>query len=327
MNEFALIDLIQSTCALHRPDVRIGIGDDAAAIDVPEGHELLICTDTLVAGRHFPINSRAEDIGWKSLAVNLSDLAAMGGTPAFALLALCLPDPDEAWVRAFARGFSELASRHNVALIGGDTTRGPLTITVTALGFAPRGMALRRGGAKVGDVIVVTGALGAAAAGLHYLGLRPECGRAYRLDPNRFDHQCVSALDRPVPQIAQGIALRDYASSAIDISDGLAADLGHVLRLSDTGADIELGLLPGWQALCEVLAVEQATRLVLSGGDDYVLLATVPPNRLQAAELAVKSTGAVLCAIGHVSAEPGLRIRDLQGNLIHIEKAGWDHFA
>ena len=327
MNEFALIDLIQSTCALHRPDVRIGIGDDAAAIDVPDGHELLICTDTLVAGRHFPINTRAEDIGWKSLAVNLSDLAAMGATPAFALMALSLPDADETWVRAFARGFSDLAIMHNVALIGGDTTRGPLSVTVTALGFAPRGRALRRGGAQVDDVIVVTGALGAAAAGLHFLGLRPECGRAYRLDPNRFDHQCVTALDRPVPQIAQGMALRDVASSAIDISDGLAADLGHVLRLSGTGADIELGLVPGWQALCETLTVELATRLVLSGGDDYVVLATVPPIRLQEAELAVKNTGAVLSAIGRVSAQPGLRIRDQQGNLIDVDQAGWDHFA
>lgn len=327
MNEFELIDLIRAECALQRPDVRIGIGDDAAAVEVPPGCELVVCTDTLVAGRHFPLNTRPEDIGWKVLAVNLSDLAAMGATPAFALLALCLPDADANWVRAFARGFAELSAQHRIALIGGDTTRGPMTITVTALGFVPIGKALKRSGAMVGDVIAVCGDLGAAAAGLRYLDTHPDCGRAYRLQRHRTEHQWVDRLDRPLPQVEQGIMLRDIASSAIDISDGLVADLGHVLRASGVGADIQLATIPGFESIREHIDADVAARLVLSGGDDYALLVTMPQNAFEQARSALIASGSSLTAIGLISSEPGLRIIDANGNSVQCDNAGWDHFA
>lgn len=327
MNEFALIDLIRSECAIQRSDVLLGIGDDAASIQVPRGHELLVCTDTLIAGRHFPINTRPEHIGWKSLAVNLSDLAAMGAEPAFALLALSLPESDEVWVRAFAAGFAELAAQHGVALIGGDTTRGALSVTVTAMGFSPRGKVLKRSGARPGDAIAVCGELGRAAAGLQYLKGHPDCGRAYRLDPHRLGHQWIRHLDRPLPQIAQGIALRDYASSGIDISDGLVADLGHILKQSHAGADVTLASIPGWGALSEELGPDLATQHVLSGGDDYVLLVTIAPELWEAARAAVGNTGAELHRIGQVSEDSGVRIRDGAGTLIVPTVSGWDHFA
>lgn len=327
MNEFALIDLIRSECALQRDDVLLGIGDDAATVKVPAGHELVVCTDTLIAGRHFPLNTRPEHIGWKALAVNLSDLAAMGAEPAFALLALSLPAADTAWMTAFARGFSELATQHRVALIGGDTTRGALSITVTALGFVPPGRALRRTGAQSGDTIAVCGDIGTAAAGLHYLKGHPDCGRAYRLDPHRLGHQWVSRLDRPDPQLRAGLILRAYASAAIDISDGLVADLGHVLRQSGVGAAIELATIPGWAVLREELGDEVATRLVLAGGDDFVLLTTIAPDRFDAAQSALRDAGTLLSAIGHVRAESGLRIQDALGNALDFSATGWDHFA
>jgi thiamine-monophosphate kinase len=327
MNEFALIELIKSECALQRLDVRIGNGDDAASIDVPEGHELLVCTDTLVAGRHFPLDTRPEDIGWKSLAVNLSDLAAMGATPAFALLALCLPAADAVWVRAFARGFADVARLHDVALIGGDTTRGPLTITVTALGFAPRGLALKRSGAKPGDAIVVCGDIGLAAAGLHQFSTTSGRSHDPQDDSRSLAQRWLDALNRPTPQIQQGLLLRHIATSAIDISDGLAADLGLVLRQSGVGADIQLHSIPGWEILSHSLGADLATRLVLSGGDDYVLLATVPPGRLDDARTAIQESGAALSKIGTVTGEPGLRIHDIHGQTINVDKTGWDQFA
>jgi thiamine-monophosphate kinase len=327
MNEFELIDLIRAACALRRDDVVVGIGDDAAVTAVPAGCELVACTDTLVAGRHFPLNTRPEDIGWKSLAVNLSDLAAMGAAPAFALLALSLPDADAGFVRAFARGFAELAARHDVALVGGDTTRGPLTITVTAFGFVPSGTALRRAGAQVGDVVALCGSVGGAAAGLRYLGSHPDCGRAYRLQRHRTEHQWVDRLDRPQPQVACGLALRGHASSAIDVSDGLAADLGHLLRAGGVGADLALASIPGHAEIAEHIDIDTATRLVLGGGDDYVLLATLPESALAAAGAAVAAAGGTLTPIGRIVAEAGLRVADANGHPVEIAKPGWDHFG
>jgi thiamine-monophosphate kinase len=327
MNEFALIDLIKAECALQRADVRIGNGDDAAAVAIPDGHELLVCTDTLVAGRHFPMDTRPEDIGWKSLAVNLSDLAAMGATPAFALLALCLPSADSDWVRAFARGFADLARLHDVALIGGDTSRGPLTITVTALGFAPHGRALKRSGARPGDTIVVCGDIGLAAAGLHHLTTMPERSRDGLDDSKSSMQRWLDALNRPTPQIEQGLLLRHYATSAIDISDGLAADLGHVLRQSGVGADIQLPSIPGFEALSQSFGADLAIRWVLCGGDDYVLLATLSPDRFDEARAAFQRSGVMLTPIGNVTAAPGLRVHDIRGSALALDKAGWDHFA
>lgn len=327
MSEFALIDEIRKRCAVARAETVVGNGDDAATLMVPPGCELVVCTDTLVAGRHFPLNTRPQDIGWKALAVNLSDLAAMGAEPAFALMALTLPEHDLPWLQNFIDGFSELAREHRVALIGGDMTRGPLSVTVTALGFVPAGQARCRRGAQVGDVIAVCGDLGSAAAALHYLKDHPDCGRGESLELNIEAHRWVQQLDRPHPQVAQGQVLRDAVSSMIDISDGLAADLGHILSASAVAAEIELGQIPGWAALSEATNIAMATDQVLHGGDDYVLLVTVRPERFDALVVAVAQSGARLSKIGCITAGSGITLIDPDGKRGSLPTRGWDHFA
>ena len=326
--EFALIERIRNTLARSDPRVRVGIGDDAAVLTPQAGEELAICTDTLVAGRHFPHNTRAEDIGWKALAVNLSDLAAMGAKPAQALLALTLPSADVAWVDAFAQGFAELATAHQVALIGGDTSAGPLCITVTAIGSLPAGRGLQRRGARLGDLLIVCGELGLAAAGLGQLGLEPELGRSLPLLPMRAAHRWVQKLDRPLPQVEAGLILCDRASAAIDISDGLLADLGHLLDASGVGAEIALAAIPGFAELGSALGADIALRYVLGGGDDYVLAASVaaadwPELRVSLREQA----GITATVIGKVVAEPGVRVAGSDGRPIAPILGGWDHFA
>jgi len=327
MNEFALIDLIRAQCAMQRSDVVLPNGDDAAVVAVAPGMQLVACTDTLVAGRHFPPGTRAEDIGWKSLAVNLSDLAAMGAMPAWTLLALCLPEPDADWVADFARGFAQLCARHDVALVGGDTTRGPLAITVTALGMVPAGTALTRSGARAGDAVLVCGALGEAASGLAHLQQAPQCGRAVPLDRSDRAHRWVAALDRPEPLIAAGQALRGIASSAIDVSDGLLADLGHVLRASGVGAELNIDRMPGYAALRDVLGTPLACDRVLAGGDDYALCVTVPARQVDTAIAAVQAAGGDIVEVGRIVATAGLRVIDAAGRDITPTRTGWDHFS
>ena len=225
--EFDLIELIRTRCSVARADVRLGIGDDAALLLPPAGHELAVSTDTLVAGVHFPLGTSARDLGWKALAVNLSDLAAMGATPAWALLSLTLPESAREFVDGFAQGFAELAAQHGVALVGGDTTRGPLAVGVTVHGFVPPGRALRRDGARAGDLVFVTGTLGDAAAGLRCLDRADERAAALFNAPSDTREALVGRLNRPTPRIAAGAALRELASACIDVSDGLLADLGH----------------------------------------------------------------------------------------------------
>src|SRR5690349_16981536 len=206
--EFRLIDRIRERTALTRGDVRLGIGDDAAVLMVPSGQELAVAIDTLVEGVHFPHGTAPQDIGWKALAVNLSDLAAMGATPAWALLALTLPQGDPPWVDGLAEGFARLAREHGVALVGGDTTRGPLCLSVAVHGFVPPGQALTRSGACVGDAVFVTGSLGSAAGGLRLVqGRLP-------FDPGNEAHRSLRArLDRPTPRVRAGVALRAHASA------------------------------------------------------------------------------------------------------------------
>ncbi len=231
-SEFALIDLIRQRVK-SRSDVVLGIGDDAALLSVPKDQLLVVSTDTLNSGVHFPEDTAPEDIGYKSLAVNLSDLAAMGATPAWVSLAISLPDNNIEWLEKFLDGFFELADEHSVQLIGGDTTQGPLSITVTAHGFVPKDQALRRDAAKAGDEIWVTGSIGDAAGGLAQW-------RAQGLQSAKLRHR----LDRPTPQVNIGIALRGIANAAIDISDGLLADLSHILLASKLGAEIEVCCVP-----------------------------------------------------------------------------------
>ncbi|MGH8401471.1 MAG: thiamine-phosphate kinase, partial [Gammaproteobacteria bacterium] len=265
MDEFALIRHYFTGGGTMRDDIVLGIGDDGAVLRVPEGQELVVSTDSLVSGLHFPVALDPEAVGYRALAVNLSDLAAMGAEPAWALLALTFPEVDEAWLEKFSRGFFSLAGKHSVALVGGNVARGPLNITITAHGLIPTGQALMRKGARPGDAVCVTGHLGDAAAGLELL----QTGQA------DVDDVCVRRFCFPEPRVAAGIALRGIASAMIDVSDGLLADLSHLLETGGIGATVELARLPLSKRIVEMHAIEAARRLALTGGDDYELCFTV----------------------------------------------------
>ncbi|HVU82909.1 MAG TPA: thiamine-phosphate kinase [Rhodanobacteraceae bacterium] len=314
--EFDLIEVIRARVDVARGDVALGIGDDAALLEVPNGQQLVVCTDTLVSGVHFPVGTAPEDIGWKALAVNLSDLAAMGAEPAWALLALTLPDADAAFVERFAEGFAELARARGVALAGGDTTQGPLAVTVTALGFVPHGLALTRGGARVGDALFVTGTLGDAAGALRVLRESGENGVELR-----------ARLDRPEPRIAAGLALRGIASACIDVSDGLLADLGHICASSKVGAEIEVDALPVSPALAASFDAKTCRDLALSGGDDCELCFTAPSAREKEIVETLARIGCGATRIGRVVAGSRVRALDASGSEIEIARAGWEHFS
>ncbi len=320
MSEFAFIErLRQHTAGTVNQRLRLGIGDDAALWQPRVGNEIVACCDTLIAGRHFPDDTDPADIGWKALAVNLSDLAAMGADPAFALLALTLPEaPADDWLAAFADGWNALAASHGVALAGGDTTRGPvLSLTVTCIGEVPQGQALRRDGARPGDGIYVTGALGDAAGGLASWSRRDACD----VEP------LVQRLLRPVPRLDVGQRLRGIASAAIDISDGLGADLAHVLRASGVAAEVAIERLPISDALRAAVGDERALALAVGGGDDYELCFTA--SSAHALELTTVATACdlTLTRIGTIIEGDGLRWRDGNGRVLDLPVAGWDHFA
>lgn len=323
MAEFDLIELIRQRCPSSRADVRLGIGDDAAVVVVPSGHELVICVDTLVAGVHFPLGTDPADIGWKSLAVNLSDLAAMGAQPAWALLTLTLPSADADFVARFVDGFAELAAQHQLDLVGGDTTSGPLTITVVAHGFVPNGQALRRDAAQVGDVVFVTGTLGDAAAGLC-------CLQSSDAKTTPIDVACarlISRLNRPQPRVAAGLALRDLANACIDISDGLLADLGHIASASGVGIEVGEDCLPGSNALFERFDADTCHALQMNGGDDYELAFTVPESNFEAMQVAMSRVNCRISRIGRVIAEAGVHVLDRNGERKQVQRKGWEHFV
>lgn len=295
------------------PGVVCGVGDDAALLSVPPGHELAVTTDTLVAGRHFPEDAAPFDIGWKALAVNLSDLAAMGAEARWVTLALTLPAADDVFLAEFSRGFFALAEREGVSLVGGDTTQGPLSITVTAMGVLPAGQALRRDGARPGDDLYVSGPPGDAG-----LGLRLVLGQWPDDISDAHAAQVLARLHRPEPRLATGRALRGLASACLDISDGLAQDLGHLLAASGVGAELHLDRLPRSAALAAIDA-GFADILALTSGDDYELLFTAPAT----ARDAVTAQGAT--AIGRITHETGLRFfRD--GTAVTLPVAGYTHF-
>lgn len=306
MNEFELIRRYFQRPP-EAPWCRIGIGDDAAVIEPPAGEQLVICSDTLVAGRHFPDSTAPGDIGWKALAVNLSDMAAMGARPLGCLLNLSLPDADPDFVDAFADGFFSLAARHEVELVGGDTTRGPLCISVTVFGAAKQARLLRRDAARVGDVIAVAGRLGGAVLALQQ-------GEA--ASPSLRD-----SLDRPQPLIEVGLQLAGAAHACIDVSDGLAADLNHVLEASGVGARLDLAALPLHPEVA-ALPIEEARALALHGGDDYALCITMTPEVFASLrnELGLRR-------IGEITAEPGLMARaDETDNWQPLAASGYAHF-
>lgn len=314
--EFDLIDIIRERTEVSRADVACGIGDDAALLMPPSGHELAVAIDTLVEGVHFPHGTAPEDIGWKALAVNLSDLAAMGATPAWALASLTLPNAEEDFVKGLADGFAQLARQHHLALVGGDTTRGPLSVTVAVHGFVPVGQGLRRDAARVGDSIFVTGTLGDAAAALHCLGRDGAGVRALR-----------ARLNRPQPRVAAGQALRGLAHSAIDVSDGLLADLGHICRASGVGAEVRAMALPQSSALLSLFDATTACDLALSGGDDYELCFSVPPARAGEVVQTMSRVGGGVACIGRMVADEGVRVLDNTGRELAPPRRGWEHFS
>ena len=301
--------------APRRGDVRLGIGDDAALLDVPAGRTLVAATDTLVEGRHFLPNAPARSIGHQALAVNLSDLAAMGAEPAWALLSLSMPDVDESWLDGFASGFDALAAAHRVDLVGGDTVRGPRVITVQVLGFVDGAAALRRSGARAGDRIYVSGTPGEAAAGLDALrgGTSFDAG-------NRLVRRYLYAE----PRVALGQALVGHATAAMDVSDGLLGDLAKLCAASGVGARIDLDALPVSATLAGSHDRRRCERYVLEGGDDYELLFTLPPGA-DAAALAGAGGVAVTC-IGEVVGEAGVRCARGRREVQYVAR-GYDHFG
>ncbi|KGI78577.1 thiamine-phosphate kinase [Oleiagrimonas soli] len=323
--EFDLIEAIRARSATRREDVLLGIGDDAALLRPPPGHALAVAVDTLLEGVHFPLGTAPADIGWKALAVNLSDLAAMGATPAWALLSLSLPRADRRFVEGFLDGFMALAEPHRLALVGGDTTRGTLAVSVTVHGFVHEEQALRRSGAKPGDAIFVTGTLGDAAAGLACLDRQRD--DADRLLTSAVDSRkaLIERLNRPSPRVAAGQWLREVASACIDVSDGLLADLGHLCKASGVGASLDVDALPLSSALLTLFA-DNARDFALTGGDDYELCFTAAPEHAAriVADLARQGCGAA--RIGRIVAEEGVALHDADGRRVTASASGWDHF-
>jgi thiamine-monophosphate kinase len=313
--EFDLIARHFAALTQPRADVVLGVGDDAALLDLPPGQELVATVDTLVAGVHFFADCPPAALGHKALAVNLSDLAAMGAAPAWALLALTLPAADDAWLTEFASGFAALARQFEVSLVGGDTCRGPLAVTITALGHVPRGQALRRSGARPGDGVYVSGEIGAA-------GLAVRARRGEIMLPAALATHAARRLDYPQPCVALGLVLRGLASAVIDVSDGLLADLGHICARSGVGARLELARLPLSDG-----ALAVATRESLVGsGDDYELCFTVPPRHEPALGALAANVGCAVTRIGQIEAAPGLWLVDEAGQTRPAAQAGHDHF-
>lgn len=303
----------------HRSDVELGIGDDAAIVNVPAGQSLVMSLDTLVSGVHFPEDTPAEDIAYKALAVNLSDMAAMAAEPNWLMLGLTLPQADADWLEGFSRGLAQLANQYGLALIGGDTTHGHLTISVQINGLVPQGQALQRSGAQSGDLIYVSGQLGDAG-----LGLKLALGQLdMDLSPQRRQY-FLQRLNRPTPRLEIGLALRGLANSAIDVSDGLLADLGHILKASAVGASIDIESLPIADELRGLS--EQWWQLPLTAGDDYELCFTLPAEKQAEFEQRLQGLDCVCQCIGQINAEPGLNLL-LDGSKIDAENMkGYLHF-
>lgn len=314
MAEFDLIARIQARVRV-RDDVVLGIGDDAALLRVPAGALLVVAADTLNADVHFPEDAAPDAVGWKALAVNLSDLAAMGARPAWCTLSLSLPGGEPAWVDRFLDGFLALAEEHGVALVGGDTTRGPLSIGVTVHGFVDEDSALRRAGARAGDDLWISGTLGDAAAALSQWRAGGACEPALR-----------ARLDRPAPRLALGAGLAGVARACIDVSDGLLADAGHLCTASGVGAEIELAALPASPALAALFTDETRHVLQAGGGDDYELCFAADPARRDEVLRAAHAAAVPVTRIGRVVAGTGVRALLADGSAWSPPRHGYEHF-
>jgi thiamine-monophosphate kinase len=299
--------------------VKLGVGDDCALLAPPPGQTLAISTDMLVEGRHFFAGADPEKLGHKALAVNLSDLAAMGAKPMAFTLALSLPSADENWLAGFARGLFALADAEGIRLIGGDTTRGPLNLCITAMGSVPVDEALRRDAAKNGDDLWVSGTLGDARLALEVLQGN------LTLTPALLS-LAEERLHRPTPRCALGMALRGIAHAAIDVSDGLLGDLGHLLARSQLGAEIDVASLPAGSALSQQPA-DQQTDYVLNGGDDYELCFTAPPEQRDAVLSAAAAANTPVTRIGRLKLGAGIQILDTVGKSLPFTSQSFDHFG
>jgi len=322
MGEFELIRRHFERPGVKLPhDVVLGVGDDGALLRPEPGHELAVSTDMLVQDLHFFARVDAAALGHKALAVNLSDLAAMGARPLGFTLAIALPEADDAWLTDFARGLFALADAHACPLVGGDTTRGPLNICITVFGQVRAGRALRRAAARVGDDLYLSGRTGEAR-----LALEHQRGTAWAAGATGSGLR--ERLERPAPRNALGVALAgvEGAHAAIDVSDGLAGDLGHILAASQVGAEIDLVALPVAPALAALPEAERFECL-LAGGDDYELLFTAAPDARDAVQAAAQACGTPVTRIGRITAGAGLRLLDAQGQAQSLRMQGFDHFA
>ncbi|WP_180165428.1 thiamine-phosphate kinase [Acinetobacter sp. YH12049] len=305
MAEFSIIDTYFNRQNINSVD--LGVGDDSALLTPPPQQQLVICADTLVAGRHFPLDTKPHAIGWKSVAVNLSDIAAMGAKPHSILLALSLPQIDHDWLKGFSQGLYDCCDQFGVSLIGGDTTQSPhLTISVTALGWVDIGKAVTRSGAQIGDYICVSGQVGDAAFGLNHLG-------------HRLQHR----LDYPTPRCLLGQQLKGLANSMIDVSDGLAQDLGHILAASHVGAEIELDQLP-IDPDVKQLQQEKQWQYALAGGDDYELCFTISPQNYK--KLLQLKLDVNISKIGQITPNLGIRYNNHGVDQV-LKFKGYQHFA
>ena len=320
MKEFELINRYFKGRGIARRDVNLGIGDDCALVTVPPNSQLAVTTDTLVAGVHFFDDISPRALGHRALAVNLSDLAAMGAEPTWISVALTLPNIDPQWIEEFTDGMHEIAEYFNVQIIGGDTTQGPLTITICAKGTIPEGKDLRRSGAKVGDWIYVTGPLGDA-------GLAIESRKqGLKVDPEHLKY-VNKRFDYPTPRVAAGQVLRGLASSAIDVSDGLLADLGHILDMSQVSAVVNIETIPTSDAMKSSLDFKQQLPFILSYGDDYELLFTVPDSNKGMLELKLRQYGVDAVCIGQVKSGDGDIELLHNGEVYNFKQHGFEHFT
>jgi thiamine-monophosphate kinase len=317
MDEFELIETFFKSIINDRRDVILGIGDDAACISIPDGFDLLVSTDTLVLGRHFLPEWDGFDVAYKALMTNISDIAAMGGQPVWLSLSLTLPEINKPWLSRFTKGLYAGMQEYNLALIGGDTTKGPLSITITIQGLIPKGKCIKRAGAKPGDSIYISGPLGAAALAVKLLD-KQGISEVLR-------QQLMHKLLHPKPRVDLAPVLQDHASAAIDISDGLSSDLNHICKASHVGACIHEVSIPVAREVKQYLG-SKALELALHGGDDYELCFTVAPNHEQDMLKKLQSLGITCYRIGMIDSESGIRMKDATDKYSELAVSGYKHF-
>jgi len=318
-SEFELIKKYFQHLTDEDPSVKCGIGDDAAIIKMPQGMDVVLSMDTLLEDTHFPAGTDPFDIGYKVLAVNLSDMAAMGAVPKWALLSISLPENDEAWLKEFASGFHHLAKQHSITLIGGDMSRGPLSVTLQIQGLVPAGTALKRDGAQKGDLIYVTGSLGDAGVGLDIFQGKLSIG-------NEHEAFFLNSLNRPEVSVEAGLRLREIASSAIDISDGLIADLGHIADASHVGAEIEVKKIPLSEAMQQCIDETTAWDYALTSGDDYKLCFTASAVQHEQIINTFREINIPVSCIGKINEETGLQLKIPEGTCFEPSGKSYEHF-